>query len=154
MPKYEIKLNTTGPLFTKTGVVDRAFRAPSFTADQMRAIGEYDIEIMKGRVGELRDVYDEPAPPLTQKYARRKASKGLPPERNLSYTGIMLKGLDILESDETHVKVGLKGSPQFRKALFNQNIDPWFGLSGHDEEKLMEEKIRPLFQQNIDDLLK
>lgn len=140
MPRYTIKLQgPTEPNIPKI----------TFTADQMTAIGEYDVGIMKDRIGDLRDVYDEPTRALTPKYARRKASKGLPPERDLTYSGIMLRALQVLEADESQVKVGLKGAIPFRKALFNQNIDPWFGLSTRDEVRLMEEKIRPLFMQNI-----
>ena len=154
MPKYTIKLNATGPLFTKTGVAERSIRVPTFTAEQMKEIGEYDVGLIKDRVSQLQDVYDRPEPELSPKYARRKQSKGLPPVRDLFYSGIMLSALQILESDESHVKIGIKGAVPFRKALFNQNVDPWFGLSGRDEERLMEEKVRPLFNQNIQDLLR
>lgn len=140
MPRYTISMK---------GAAEPHIPNLAFSSDQMTEIGEYDVGIMKDRIGELRDVYDEPTPPLTQKYARRKVAKGLPPERDLTYSGIMLRALQVLEADETHVTVGLRGSIPFRKALFNQNIDPWFGMSDRDEVRLLDEKIYPVFEQNL-----
>lgn len=149
MPKFTINASRKGPIFTADGI-----KVPVFSTEDMTHIGEAAIEQMKHRSGDEQDVFDAPAPPLKPKYAKQKARKGLAGVRDLRYSGNMLGSMQILEVDKQHCKVGFKGSTPYRKAIFNQNIDPFFGLSTTDEEHLMEHTIRPLFHQNIEDALK
>jgi hypothetical protein len=75
MPRFEIKTKYQGPVFTKTGVVDRAIRVPAFTAEQMEEIGRFSAQVMKERLAQAIDVLDQPAKPLQPKYAREKRPK-------------------------------------------------------------------------------
>jgi hypothetical protein len=70
----------------------------------------------------------------------------------LRYTGDMLAAMQILESSDTHVKIGLKGTKSYRKGLFNQNIDPWFGVSTTDDTKILTGIVEPIFHKNISDI--
>jgi len=143
MPRFEIKVKRR-PIIG----------SPTFSGEQMQEIGAFAVEVMKERTARATDVFDQPAKPLQDKYAKRKIKKGLAPVRDIHLTGKTLAAVQILEVDETHVRVGIKGSDEFRKALFNQNIDPWFGLSDHDDERVLREKVAPLFSQNIADATK
>jgi hypothetical protein len=153
MPRFEIKTKYQGPVFTKTGVVDRAIRVPAFTAEQMREIAQYSVQVMKERNAQAIDVLDQPAKPLRPKYGKRKAAKGLPAVRNLRLTGNLLGSIHVTEADATHAKVKVEGVTPFRKGIYNQNIDPWFGLSNHDDQRVLNEKVKPMFAQNLKDML-
>jgi hypothetical protein len=142
MPRFEIKVKHQPEI-----------KVPAFTSEQMQEIGTFAVQVIKDRVAGQKDVFDAPAKPLQPKYAKRKAAKGLPPVRDLRFTGNMLGSVQVVESDETHVKVGIKGSTPFRKGIFNQNIDPWFGLSNNDDHRVLDEKVRPIFAQNLKDSL-
>jgi hypothetical protein len=128
--------------------------APLFTEAQMREIGDYALVAMKERVASGTDVFDQPAPPLTEKYRKRKAAKGKSQIRDIQLTGLTLGATKVLEADASHARIGVSGTVQYRKALFNQNIDPWFGLSGRDDDKVLNGVVRPLFNQNLNDLVK
>lgn len=141
MPRYEIKVSSRPKIET-----------PTFSTAQMEGFGQSAVQIMKERNATGVDIFDQPAKPLQPKYVKQKSKKGLPPVRDLRYSGNLLGSVQVLEASEAHVRVGIKGSTPFRKGLFNQNIDPWFGVSPHDEARLLEEKVRPTFAKNIQDL--
>lgn len=142
MPRYEIKVKHEPDI-----------KAPSFTAPQMQQIAEYAEQVIRERSATGTNALDQPAKPLQPKYAKKKAAKGLPAVRDLRLSGNMLGSMAVLEADASHAKVGIKGATPFRKGIFNQNIDPWFPLSPHDEERVLNEKVRPIFAQNLKDLL-
>jgi hypothetical protein len=141
MPRFEIKVTH-----------EPNVQVPGFTREQMEQIGQFAASVMKERVAEQVDVLDRPAPPLRPKYRRQKERKGLPPVRDLRYTGDMLAAMQILESSDAHVKIGLKGTKSYRKGLFNQNIDPWFGVSTTDDAKILTGIVEPIFHKNISDI--
>jgi hypothetical protein len=141
MPRFEIKVTH-----------EPNVQVPGFTREQMEQIGQFAASVMKERVAEQVDVLDRPAPPLRPKYRRQKERKGLPPVRDLRYTGDMLAAMQILESSDAHVKIGLKGTKSYRKGLFNQNIDPWFGVSTTDDTKILSGIVEPIFHKNISDI--
>lgn len=143
MPRFEIKV-AKRPNIT----------VPGFTTAQMGEIGQHAIEVSKERTATATNVLDQPAKPLSPKYAERKIKKGRQPIRDIRFTGNTLGSMQVIEVGPGHVKVGIRGSTPFRKALFNQNIDPWFGLSEHDDQRVLNEKVRPLFSQNLADALK
>lgn len=143
MPRYEIK-TTKQPNIV----------APKFTSEQMHEIGDFSVQVMKERNAQAIDVLDEPAKPLQPKYEKHKEAKGLPGVRDLRLTGNMLGSVHLVESDASHARVKLEGSTPIRKGIANQNIDPWFGLSHHDDQRVMDEKVRPIFAANLEDMLK
>jgi len=152
MPRFEIK--TSGTLAARTGVVDRVFRAPKFSSGQMNEIANFAVQVIKERDAKGIDVLDQPAKPLQPKYAKRKAAKGLPAVRDERFTGNMLGSIHVTEADETHARVKIEGATPQKKAIFTQNIDPWFGLSNDDQGRVLNEKVRPIFAQNIEDAFK
>ena len=129
-------------------------KMPSFTTEQMSSIGAFAIEVLKERNATGIDIFDRPSEPLQPKYAKQKERKGLQPIRDLRLTGNMLGSVQATETADDHVKIQVRGSTPFRKGIFNQNIDPWFGLSPHDEQRLMNERVRPIFAKNVADLNK
>jgi hypothetical protein len=142
MPRYEIKVTH-----------EPKIEAPKFTAEQMESFGRYSMQVMKERLAQAIDVFDRPAKPLQPKYAKRKSAKGLPAVRDLRLTGNMLGSIHVKNADSTHVTVKVEGATPFRKGIFNQNIDPWFGLSSHDDQRVLKEKVQPIFSQNLNDML-
>jgi hypothetical protein len=144
MPRFEIKVKHQPEI-----------KVPAFTSEQMQEIGTFAVQVIKERVAGQKDVFDAPAKPLQPKYAKRKAAKGLQPVRDLRFTGNMLGSVQVDNEnvDATHVTVRVKGSTPFRKGIFNQNIDPWFGLSNNDDHRVLDEKVRPIFSRNLKDSL-
>lgn len=140
MARFEIKLKHTTEIKT-----------PTFTSEQMHDIGTFAVQAMKERVANQIDVFGQPVKPLQPKYAKRKAAKGLNPVRDLRFTGNMLGSVHVTESDETHVKVKVEGATPIKKGIFNQNIEPWFGLSHDDDQRVLHEKIAPIFANNLMD---
>jgi hypothetical protein len=126
---------------------------PMFSAGQMHRFAEAGIEQMKERLAAGLDVHDEAAPPLTEKYARQKQAAGGSGIRDLHRTGQMLESLEVLDASADSAHVGIEGEDAYRKALYNEDIDPWFGVSGANNSALMEEEIEPAFAQNLLDAL-
>lgn len=143
MPRFEIKVSKRPNI-----------QVSAFTEQQMQNIGEFAVEAMKERVATATDVLDKPAKPLQPKYAQQKIKKGKQPVRDIRLTGNTLGSVQVIEHDATHVKIGIRGSTPYRKAIFNQNIDPWFGLSEKDDDRVLAEKVQPIFAQNLKDVLK
>lgn len=143
MPQYSIRIPARPDI-----------SVPVFTAAQMQQIGQGAIVEMRDRIARAVDVFDKPAPPLQPRYAKQKIRAGKQPVRDILLTGNTLGSVQVIEADQTHVKVGIRGATPYRKALFNQNIDPWFGLSNQDDERVLNEVVKPIFSQNIANALK
>jgi hypothetical protein len=122
---------------------------PMFSSDQMHRFAEASIEQMKARLADGLDVHDEAAKPLTQAYARQKQAEGHAPIRDLHRSGQMLEALQVLNASQNESHVGIEGEDAYRKALFNEDIDPWFGVSDANNRTLMEEEIEPAFERNL-----
>lgn len=143
MPRFEIKVRK-----------EPTIEAPKFRADQMKEIADFAVQVIKERDAKGFDVLDQPSKPLQPKYAKRKAAKGLPAVRDERFTGNMLGAIHVTEADETHAKIKIEGATPQKKAIFTQNIDPWYGLSDNDQSRVLNEKVRPIFAQNIEDAFK
>jgi hypothetical protein len=109
---------------------------------------------MKDRLATGSDVLDQPAKPLGKGYAKQKLKKGKQAIRDLRYSGNLLGSIHVVDSASDHVAVKVEGFTPFRKGIINQHIDPWFGLSRHDDERLFREVIQPIFAKNIEDATK
>lgn len=138
MPRFEIKVASRPDI-----------KVPGFSTDQMQEIGQYAVDVMKERVAQGVDVLGEPAKPLQPKYAERKRKAGKQPIRDIRLTGNTLGSMQVDPGvTASHVNVKIRGATPYRKAIFNQNIDPWFGLSDTDDDRVLE-KAQALFAQNI-----
>lgn len=139
----EINVRVNANNFTR-----RIESAAKFSAGQMREIGQYAIEVMKERDARGVNIFDQPMKPLGAKYADRKRREGKNPIRNVRFSGNLLGSIDVIEANDSSVKVSVKGATPYRKGIFNQNIDPWFGLSEHDATRILD-KAQTILGENI-----
>ncbi len=137
MPKLEIPVRSRPDI---SGIVDKCI----FTQPQMRQLGDYADDLMDRRVDSdtPENIFGQPRPPLSEKYARRKQREGRRPVRDMRRTGKTLGAKNVLRTEEdagqVSATVGVAGSKEFQKALFSQNADPWFGLTGVEEQKVFQ----------------
>ena len=124
----------------------------AFSEEQMRVLGETDVSAQLSRIHEARNVDDEPAKPLTPIWAKVKAKKGLPPVRDLHYSGAMLSSLGVKEAEQNVAVVSVSEAEKPKLAA-NQRIDRMFGLAHSDREEVVKE-ARAEFTQNVKSLLK
>lgn len=68
-------------------------------------------------------------------YRGTKASKGLPPTRNLSYTGEMRGDIRMNYVDDQTAKISITRKSSRDKALANERRAPWWGLSPASSQK-------------------
>lgn len=120
-----------------------------FHPSDMQHIGDFAIETMKERLHSGYNARDESAKPLTSRYAAQKQKLGKQPIRDIDKTGQTLAALQVTEADSGHAHISVEGSEAFRKGLFNEYNDPWFGASDSDKRKIFEEEIEPIFAHNI-----
>jgi hypothetical protein len=107
------------------------------TAD-MLWIGERFLGKMQDRIGAGRNVYDNDAPPLTEKYRRRKTRQGGFPIRNLYLTGRTFRGMKVLRVDQNQGIIGFADPvAEFRMAM-NMRRERQWGISPTDKAFLIE----------------
>jgi hypothetical protein len=141
MPQYEIKVTQRPDI-----------KGVSFSESDLHEIGEYAVQAIKDRNALGVDIFDHSAKPLSDRYRKRKEKLGRPGIRDVRLTGNMLGSLQVTEASAGHVVISVKGSTPYRKGIFNQNIDPWFGLSPEDEHRILSEKIEPSFGRLVERL--
>lgn len=108
-----------------------------FTGEDMRLIAVAGITGMSTRLDAAQNRFDRPAPPLKEKYSRRKQRRGAKPIRDLKLTGRLRAAIEATNVVENHCSIEVRGgSLEWRKAYFNQRRDPWFGLSPTDADRL------------------
>jgi len=69
-------------------------------------------------------------------YAAYKRALGKSGNRDLEESGRMLNSITIADSGPDHITLGFSREEEQQKALGNQAIAPWFGLSPRDVDKL------------------
>jgi hypothetical protein len=131
------------------------------TKPQMAQLGAYADEIITKRVDSAtpQNVFGETRPDLSPSYKRRKMREGRRGVRDMRRTGKTLAAMKVIRTDqkngEVSAVVGFDNSQAYKKALFNQNIDPWFSLNdpdpnviGFEEEKVIT-RAADLFEFNV-----
>jgi hypothetical protein len=124
------------------------------TVPQISQVGDYADDLMDRRVdtGTPMNIFGQPRPPLAEKYAERKRRSGRRPVRDMRKTGATLAAKNVLqaEADASGVTatVGIRGSKEYLKALFAQNVDPWFGLTPR-EVRLVQDRADNILDFNI-----
>lgn len=103
---------------------------------EQRDLGQFAIETMQRRIRGGIGINDQPAPPLSTSYAKAKQRRGLPAIRNLTYTGTMLNGLQIIETGD-RLRIGFPDPLQALKAGVNQERAPMIGLSRFDQQQII-----------------
>ena len=125
MPRFQIKI--AKPV---------RFKAPRLTAAFMDRLGREAEAVVRQRIGRAVSVHDQPAQPLTKRYARYKQRKIGSNKRDWRLTGAMMKSLGVLKTQRRRAVIGFQSRLQAKKAAINQARAPMFGLSGRDQQKL------------------
>lgn len=99
----------------------------TFTADRMLQFGNSLVNSMKDRMFAGLDISDRPTPPLSPKYAERKARKYPPAERNMRRTGRTLRALQVLRASEGRAVVGMQDPVAIQR--FNWQRFRFWGVS-------------------------
>jgi hypothetical protein len=147
MPKLEI------PILARPDIAGLV-RSVRLSQPQMRVLGDLADDLMDKRVDSdtPENIFGQPRPELSPSYKRRKIREGRRGVRDMRRTGKTLAAKNVIATDETDSEVsatvGIKGSAEFRKALFSQNADPWFGLTAA-EEKTVYQRAEDIFEENI-----
>jgi hypothetical protein len=114
------------------------------TRQDMLKIGAKAIQTLTERVAKAQGVNDQRMKKLTPPYKTRKTQIGQPGIRNLMYSGAMLGALSIVDSSDKRVVIGFTRQGERKKAEYNQQKDPWFGISRRDSRVLQDFATRLL----------
>jgi hypothetical protein len=118
----------------------------SSSQNQMFKIGTVGVAAVKNRVGAALGPTDSSAKPLTKRYAIRKTKLGKGNRRNLSFTGDMLRNLNVRTVSEKTAKAGLSTRKDRIKAWANQKIEPWLVFSTKNKAAVVE-ATRRIFEE-------
>lgn len=119
------------------------FAKLNFSQQQMAKIGAVGIGSVVNRAREARNASDQPAKPLTRRYAIRKAKlrrsqkvAGLiggglkiTNKRDLTLTGDMLRNLSVRSVSENSARGGWTTLKNRQKASSNERIEHWIDFS-------------------------
>lgn len=109
------------------------FKAVGYTSDQWAQMGRHVITNgMIPRIKAGRNANDRPARPLVPKYAQKKAKRGLPPVRNMSFTGKTLQAMAVTASSGNGLTIGFTTPRASTIASVNNRKDLQFALSTND----------------------
>lgn len=119
------------------------FKVNGYTPERMAIAGEFVAESIARRIEEGKDVYDNPAPPLSdgkkgRGYASYKARKKPPAIRNWKFTGRTLQALSVLRAGWNRVTIGFNTSRANRIAFFNNKKWRQFGVSPRNQQTIRE----------------
>ena len=110
----------------------------NFRQHQMFKIGTVGLAAVKNRVQAVLGPEDQPAKPLTKRYAIRKTKLGKGNRRNLTFTGDMLRNLSLRTVSEKTAKAGLTSRKERIKAWANQRIEQWLVFSPKNRTAVVE----------------
>lgn len=119
----------------------------NFKQFQMLKLATVGVAAVKNRVQAALGSGDGPALPLTRRYAIRKSRMRLGNRRNLTFTGAMLRNLQVRTVSERDARVGLSGRKDRIKALANERIEPWLTFSPRDQQATVTAAQR-IFSEN------
>lgn len=103
-----------------------------FTGRQMNALGLSTIDAIKLRWAQGLDVQDQPAPPLSTGYARRKQRLGARPLPDLFLSGQMRAALGVQIAETGRCKIGFSDQQSILKAYANHQRRRQIGISDND----------------------
>ena len=105
-----------------------------YTPDDLMAITTTAERQLRERLARGENVNDRKAKDLTKRYAayKQRRQRGAAPIRNLRLTGKTLANMKSSNFTETHGEIGFTDGEAIKRMLYNQNIDPGFGLSPND----------------------
>ena len=118
----------------------------NFRQAQLFKIGNVGVAAVKNRVTAALGPADTSAKPLTKRYAIQKTKLGKGNRRNLSFTGDMLRNLNVRTVSEKAAKAGLSTRKDRIKAWANQKIEPWLVFSPKNKASVVE-ATRRIFEE-------
>lgn len=118
----------------------------NFRQHQMFKIGTVGVAAVKNRVQAALGPEDQPAKPLTKRYAIRKTKLGKRNRRNLTFTGDMLRNLSLRTVSEKAGKAGLTSRKERIKAWANQKIEQWLVFSPKNKAAVVEAARRVMHE--------
>ena len=125
--------------------LDKALDQIAFDAAQ------YALAIIRLRIAKGIGAEDRQMKPYTPEYAEKKQQLGRRAEiRDLTLTGRMLGGLHVAKKGPKLAAIEFADARSKVLALSNQRVDPWFGLSPQDQEKVrayVEQRLAQLFEE-------
>jgi hypothetical protein len=124
----------------------------SFAQLAMLKLGTVGVAAVKNRLAAAQGPTDAAAKPLTKGYAIRKTKAGKGNRRNLSWTGALLRNLQVRTMSENRAKAGLSTRKDRIKAWANQKIEPWLVFSPKNKSAVVE-AARRVFQEATKRLL-
>ncbi len=101
-------------------------------------------------------VDDSQMPSYSKTYAAIRQKRGRDPRvRNLTMSGSMLRSLHLVSVNQDRsqivIEIGFANAQDYKKALWNQRVSPWFGASPADRKiivKLLQERIGQAVQES------
>jgi hypothetical protein len=118
----------------------------NFKQHQMLKIGNVGVAAVKNRAVAALGPHDSPARPLTKRYAIRKTRLGKGNRRNLTFTGSLLRNLQVRSVTENRARAGLSTRKGRIKAWINQRIEPWLVFSPKNRSAVIEAARRVLVE--------
>ena len=110
----------------------------NFRQHQMFKVGTVGVAAVKNRLQAALGPEDQPAKPLTKRYAIQKTKLGKGNRRNLSFTGNMLRNLSLRTVSEKTAKAGLTSRKDRIKGWANQKIQEWLVFSPKNKAAVVE----------------
>lgn len=110
----------------------------NFRQHQMFKVGTVGVAAVKNRLQAALGPEDQPAKPLTKRYAIQKTKLGKGNRRNLSFTGDMLRNLSLRTVSEKTAKAGLTSRKDRIKGWANQKIEQWLVFSPKNKAAVVE----------------
>lgn len=121
----------------KTKVSKARFVVTGYSPEQMMQMGGRLLdEGIKPRIRQGHTVYDSPAEPLSESYARRKKRLGKQAVRDWTLTGRTLRSLKVLTASPNRSVLGFTDEETNKRAFINNRRDRQFGVSPSDKSKL------------------
>lgn len=121
---------------------------PGFSSEKMGHIGQLGLDEEQARLAQAVNVQDQPSRPLTPRYVLQKEKAGLPPVRDLRFSGEMLAARHVTESAGNSATVGFSDPLQEIKAQRNEQIEPMLGVSPANKQ-VLDEHIQATFSDNV-----
>jgi hypothetical protein len=122
----------------ETKIRKARFQYAGYSPQQMTQIGS-DL-IQQGLIPRILhggDVYDQPAPPLSEKYRRRKLLAGKSPIRDWSLSGRTLRSLKVLVAGPNKAILGFTDAVSNLRAVINNRRHRQFGVSPANQTLLL-----------------
>ena len=118
----------------------------TFPQTQMFKIGNVGVAVVKNRVMAAQGPADQPAKPLTKRYAIWKTKLGKGNRRNLMLTGDMQRNFQVRTVSENKAKASNSTRKDRIKAWITNKIEPWIVFSPRNRTAVLDATNRILIE--------